>query len=171
MLFEGFIIDSHMGKQTPMTEFKTTVVEEYWKAFAAAGLRPRQLGPLSGFFPGNSDVEARTRAFQNMMEPRKSGPFIGTAKYCLMCGAIPLLEQQIRQAQTDPKNAEKRFKDKRRPQDLLDPQEYCAGHDPGYFEPAEVPEAKPVNAMDLFHKRQQINRLAERRKRSLQSLH
>jgi hypothetical protein len=110
MQFEGFIIDSHMGRQSPMTDDKTTVAAEYRKAFENANLFPRQEGAMHGFFPGCGDLEARTRAFWRMLEPRRDGPYAGTAELCVVRGMVPELDTQIRSAQTDPKNSKKRLK-------------------------------------------------------------
>jgi hypothetical protein len=65
--FEGMVIDSHAGNQTPMS-FDEKVSEQYWKELQAVNVSPKQMGPHFGFFPGTADREAREEALVRWLE-------------------------------------------------------------------------------------------------------
>ena len=145
--FQGIVFDQQRGRQTLDSLWSKTVAEQYWIALCQEGVVPMSTGNvkgMGGFFPGLNNVEARERALINMMVVRTDGPFEGTAKFRVVRGAVPMLDKQIRQARTDPKNPEKRFESKQQPDDWMDACEYLAAFDPRYH-PPEVPSVVPVN--------------------------
>lgn len=155
--FHGIIMDQQRGRQTLDSLYSQTVAEQYWTALLQAGVVPVSRGNvkgMGGFWPGLNNVEARERAMLNMLTVRIDGPFEGTSKFRVVRGAVPLLDKQFRQAHTDPKNPEKRYKDKSQPSDWIECGEYLAAFNPSYH----LPEAAPVNvtsrALEDFKKKQ-----------------
>jgi len=161
--FQGIIFDQQRGKQTLDSKYSQTVAEQYWDCLLQAGVVPVSSGNIKGmggFWPGLNNVEARERALVNMMAIRGDGPFSGTAKFRVFRGAIPMLDKQIAQARTDPKNPEKRFESKQQPDDYMDVAEYLAAFNPQYSMP-EAPAVTPVSrAVDDLKKK--IKRTAHR---------
>jgi hypothetical protein len=147
--FEAIVIDARMAGQTPMTQFKTTVAQEYWAALVNAGCMPRQRGPFYGFFPSNNDMEARCECLKRWMEVRGSGPFAGTPVLRVMRGMVPKFDREVRMASTDPKNDKKRLKLEKVACDHLDTGEYIAAFNPRYHSPGQpIPEEEsPAIAM------------------------
>ena len=155
--FRGIIFDQQRGKQTQDSKYSQTVAEQYWDCLLQAGVTPETSGNvkgMGGFWPGLNNVEARERALINMLTIRIDGPFEGTPRIRVVRGAVPLLDKQIVQAHTDPKNPEKRYKDKSQPSDYVETDEYLAAFNPSYA-PPEAPEVNPVSrAMADFKKKQ-----------------
>ena len=166
--FEGWICDQQRGKQRQDAEYSKTVAEQYWDALVRAAVQVRSTGPgfgMGGFFPGSNDVDAREKSLQSMMAVRGDGPFVGTAKWRVMRGVLPELEKQIRRAHTDPKNPEKRFKDKSQPSDLVEAAEYGAAFDPGYREPEAIAPVEELNVYDIW--KSEVSRAKRARNRRL----
>ena len=153
---QGIIFDQQRGKQTQDSLYSQTVAEQYWVALLQAGVTPVSCGNvkgMGGFWPGLNNVEARERALINMLAVRTDGPFEGTSRIRTVRGAVPLLDKQIVQAHTDPKNPEKRYKDKSQPSDYCECLEYCAAFNPTYNLPT-APDTTPVSrAFDDFKKK------------------
>jgi hypothetical protein len=147
--FEAIVIDARMAGQSPMTQYKTTVAQEYQKALISVNCRPRQQGPFYGFYASNNDVEARCQCLRGWMEIRGDGPFAGTPIMRVMRGQIPMLDRQIKMASTDPKNDKKRLKHDKVPCDHLDCAEYAAAFNPRYHTPGkpQVEEESPALTM------------------------
>lgn len=155
--FQGIIFDQMRGRQTLDSLWSQTVAEQYWQALLQAGVTPVSCGNIKGmggFYPGLNNVEARERALLNMLAIRMDGPFEGTSKFRVVRGGVPLLDKQIVQAHSDPRNPEKRYKDKSQPSDYCETAEYCAAFNPNYH-PPETPAVNPVSrAFDDFKKKQ-----------------
>lgn len=133
--FEGMVIDSHAGNQTPMS-FDEKVSEQYWKELQAVNVSPKQMGPHFGFFPGTADREAREEALVRWLEPRVEGePFAGLPVLKVCKGVCPELDRQIKRASTDPEKPNRRMRHKRITDDLLDCLEYAAAFRPRYYTP------------------------------------
>lgn len=159
--FELCVLDWRAGRQRQMgMEIGSRVSLLYKKALDEAGISFRQVGPMDGFFPGSQDVAARQESLRTMMDPRVSGPYAGTAKFRVARGMLPELEDQIRHAQMDPKNPDKRLKAAWREfqEDLLVCAEYIAAFDPRYFEPASVNVDPGSGMVDQFRAFQQRKR-------------
>jgi len=69
-VFERFIIDGRMGRQTP-PGFVETVDYQYEKAFRAVGLQSRQTG--SGFIAGDDDFSRRSKQVIRSLRTRQCG--------------------------------------------------------------------------------------------------
>lgn len=136
--FEAFVIDQRMGKQHPPPKDPLNVAEQYWAALQRAGVRPRQEGPLGGFFPGSDDIPAREEAVRGWLHIRVSGPFAGTPKLQVFRGCNPEFDKEMRYACMDSRNPKKRAT---REEDVLVCGEYLAAFDPRYYEPELVNKA------------------------------
>jgi hypothetical protein len=161
--FQGIVCDQQRGKQTLDSLYSQTVAEQYWTALLQADVVPTSRGNvkgMGGFFPGLNNVEARERALINMLAVRIDGPFMGTSKFRTVRGAVPLVDRQITQARTDPKNPEKRYENKQQPDDFMDAVEYLAAFNPPYY-PPEVAPVNPVSAAVENFKRK-MSRSAQR---------
>lgn len=162
-------IDGTAGKENPFSAGET-VAERYWRALLAAGVRPRQIGPLAGFMPGTNDVPAREEALRSWLTPRRHGPFIGLPTLLVARGAVPKLERQVRQAcvAVSASGREVRQKRKNRPQDLLDDLEYAAHYGLPYYQPSQVHDLKEETVWENFQRyerRRQRRESADRRAR------
>lgn len=163
--FEAVVCDQQRGKVRHVGGVKDRCVAEImWAALKTAGVEIRRPGPLCGFFPGCNDVEARTLALKTWLAPRGYGPFEGLPILQVAKGAIPLLDQQIRTAQSDPAGIVNRGN--RVARDLLEALEYGAAFEPGYYqpEPLSITEAdgKPrrnPSVVELFHEQQRHRQL------------
>lgn len=132
---EAMVFDQQMGKQhAPGPEQSSA--EFYWSALEEIDFLPRRSGPLYGFFPGSSDISGREEALLGMMRVRESGPFAGSCRLQIMRGRCAELEDQINLAQYDTKTGQKRMKFPGR-DDLVEPLEYLAAHNPGYCAPED----------------------------------
>jgi len=157
MRFEAIVMDRDMGKETPTASCRS-VAQQYWSALVQAGVKPRRQGPLAGFFPGSNQPAAREEGLLSWMMVRGSGPYAGLPLLQVMKGICPELDRQIKLAQMDPNNPEKRRKMR---QDLLVALEYVAHMDPQYHEPQsaehEMQLGKPKTVSErLQEKRQRI---------------
>jgi len=132
--FEAAIIDKRAGKQHPMGA-SDTVARQYFDALTRAGVMPRRLGPLAGFFPGSDDVKAREEALLDWLHLRGDGAFLGSPRLKIMRGVFPELEREIRNAQYDGHKSDKRLDLE---EDCLDCLEYWAASKPGYYPPELV---------------------------------
>lgn len=141
--YEAIVLDERMGKQRFVGHHQgQTVASQYRIALDAVGVKPRQAGPLEGFFPGTHDVPGRQEALRNWMVMRHDSPHAGSPRLKVARGILPVLDQQIRHAHMDMRNAEKRAK---MDHDLLEALEYLAGFDPCYYEPRrEVEEERDI---------------------------
>jgi hypothetical protein len=153
--FEAFIIDQQMGKEHPPGA-GLNVAQQYFAALTEAGIEPRVLGPLGGFFPGSNDVLAREEALLGWMQIRGSGPFSGSPRLQVMRGRAPAeLDKQIRMAHYDLKKPDKRVHEN---EDLLVCLEYAAAYNPTYREPEPIPvdrEPTPAELLKAKRRRQQ----------------
>lgn len=131
--FEAFVFDKRMGKSHNVGLRKDSVAEQYWTALGNAGVVPRTMGPLAGFFAGSDDIMFREEALLNLMRVRECGPFAGTPKLQVFTNICPDLHREIQEAYYDRDRPEKRVKI--RYADLIDALEYGASIDPGYFAP------------------------------------
>ena len=141
--FEAIICDQRMGRETPPGS-GDTVAETYWNALEEAGVSTRLRGSsrgLAGFLPGSDVVLAREEALVRALRTRVDGPFVGTSKFQLFKGRLPILERQIRNAAYDRKRPDKRAKYE---EDVLVVTEYCAAYDP-YYWPPEANDTETVN--------------------------
>jgi len=163
--YAGCVIDSRRAVQKHSTH--RTVADEYRKALDEAGVVFQQTGPVSGFFPGSPDVEARELAFQTWLEVRRGGPFRGTPLLRVRRGCCPKLDEQIRKALTDPKRPNRRLRGRHIHEDVLVCAEYAAAFNPYYVTPEPVDgsatlNASPPTAYELYQQK-----LARKRKRRL----
>jgi hypothetical protein len=162
--FEAFVIDARMAGQSPMTQYKTTVAQEYWTALMKAECRPRQRGPFYGFYPSNNDIEARCECLRSWMELRGTdSPFAGTPVLRVMRGIVPTLDRQIRMASSDPKNDKKRLKLEKVACDHLDALEYAAAFRPRYHTPADLIPADDSPALKQYREWQSAHERREAR--------
>lgn len=153
--FEAFIIDQQMGKETHVGG-AMNVAQQYFNKLTEAGVVPRSLGPLHGFFAGSNDIQARQESLREWMNVRGSGPWAGTAKLQVFRGCNPVLDRQIKLAQTDPKNPKKRLKGK---EDVLVTAEYLSAHDPRWNEPESLVSAPPRDTVfDRFQQKKKMLR-------------
>lgn len=155
--FEAGIMDSRAGSQRSMNA-QVDTAERFAEAAETAGLKFRRQGPMRGFFPGNPDQTARTFALRDWLTLRPDGPFAGTARLQIFRGAIPALDKQIRQAISDLKHPDKRYKTPLHPCDLLDDLEYLAAFDPRYTLPQETTEETVNPVLEDFERFRQSNR-------------
>jgi len=165
MKFAGCIIDGRRGEQKHSTH--RTVADEHRKALDAAGVVFQQQGPMSGFFPGSTDVEARELALQRWLQVRRDGPFAGTPIMRVRKGCCAKLDEQIRKALTDPKRPNRRLRGRNIHEDVLVCAEYAAGFEPYYIIPESVDgnatlKVAPPNAYELYQQK-----LARKRRRLL----
>lgn len=137
--YEAFIFDEKAGKMRSYNNL-TTPASQFWEALDAAGVVPRQIGPLQGFFPGVNDVKARTIALNTWLAIRQEGPFRGTPTLQVFKGVCPELDKQIRNAVTSLKDPEKRLKDVHHACDLLDDLEMAAAAKLRYYAPESTIE-------------------------------
>jgi hypothetical protein len=154
--FEAFVIDARAGKQKTMGLEASNVASAYWGALRAADVKPRQMGPMQGFFPGSEDVAGRQEALRGWMAVRPHGPHAGTPRLKVARGCLPDLEKQIRRAHMDPKQPDKRAKpawDKFH-EDMLVCVEYLAAFNPRYFEPAKPEEEQGDDTWQRFQEAQ-----------------
>ena len=152
-MYEAFIIDNQMGRQTNMASGKA-FAEHYSEAFAQAGLESRSGG--SNFFPGLSNVADRTEMLRQWMIPDSNGN-VKLRIHGIMC---PYLIKNIKSAVFH-----KDVPDKRVQRDLhaLDCLEYLAGFGPYYHAPVNksetVADAYSVQvAKQLKQKRETVNK-------------
>lgn len=131
--FEAFVIDQQMGKQTAPGQAKCTA-QIYFEALKAAGVTPRRLGPMHGFFPGTNDISAREESLGAWLNVRPSGPHVGTPFLQVARGMNPALDKQFRRAVY-----KRGRRDKNVPGDVLVCAEYLAGFRPTFKQP-EVTE-------------------------------
>lgn len=134
MPLEAAVIDQRAGRQKAFGA-QLTVAEQYWAALLEAGIEPRQLGPLGGFFPGSDDIAARQAALRNWMALRATGPFMRTPVLKVARGQIAGLDRQVRHAQMEIRNPDKRAKLRDQCEDLVECLEYGAASGPRYFAP------------------------------------
>jgi hypothetical protein len=169
--FEAIVMDERAGKQHPMGHAKN-IAEHYWEALRRRGIKPRVLGPMSGFFPGSGDVEARQEALLDWMAVRGTGPFAGSPRLKVARGRVPMLERQIKAAQMEMPQYGKRTKSNKRmklQEDVLVCLEYLAAHNPFYREPVKIETEQTSPAWDKyvgFKKRRK-----ERQRRRLAATH
>lgn len=154
MRFEAFVIDRRMGRQHP-PGYPTTVAEYYHAALIAVGVQPRVAGPMYGFFPGSDDIAAREEAVLDWLRIRGSDQYIGTPKLKVLRGQLPLLETQIRRAQMDTKNTNKR---KKGVEDVLVCLEYLAAFQPYYHTPDPITKSPGDLVFEKFQAKQQRNK-------------
>jgi hypothetical protein len=143
-----------MGKQVP-PGFGKNVATQFMECFEEIGLAPRVKGPLAGFFPGSSDVNAREQALLGWMNVRGSGPFAGTPVLKVARGRLPKLEKQIRQAKIDTDTGKRNIK---LDQDLVVCLEYGAGFAPKYHPPEKQKEPEEVDMRAAFLKKMEHSR-------------
>jgi len=160
--FEAFVCDQQMGgNRMPGNLHGNTVARQYFKALEDAGVKPVQLGPMEGFFPGSNDMLAREKALLAMMGVRGMGPHAGTAKLQVMLSMAPeKLHGQIKKAHRDPKTGKRRYGKGIRC-DLLDCLEYAAYFDPQYSEPVPLDKPKEdaeVTALDMLKRKRERQR-------------
>ncbi len=132
---EAMVFDQQMGKQHQPGPEQSSA-EFYWAALKEIDFLPRRRGSLYGFFPGSNDIPGREEALLGMMRVRETGPFAGSCRLQIMRGRCSVLEEQIKLAQYDTKTGQKRMKFPGR-DDLIEPTEYLAAHNPGYHAPEE----------------------------------
>jgi hypothetical protein len=167
--YDAFIIDQQMGQQTHAGKNENkNVARQYWEALQDAGVYPRRVGPLEGFFPGSNDIPAREKALQAWMGLRETGPFADTPVLQVMRGVSPKLDRQIKNAQTKKDDPDKRLKLQ---EDLVESLEYFAAFNPGYHRPIPVNvESTPnLTVFDRFQEKQRRKRSQRRSKRTFGS--
>jgi hypothetical protein len=161
--YEAVVFDAIMLKHRNDTRDQTTVGYEHQQALKEAGVQIRRYGPVNGFIPSVSDIYARQLALTATMEVRGTGPHEGTCKLRVFRCRMPLLDKQIRSAQTDPKNPQKRHKDPKVPCDWIDTAEYAAAAKLGYHVPeACEPEKPPPTAYEILRDRRKRSKLRRR---------
>jgi hypothetical protein len=164
--FEAVVIDARMAGQSPMTQYKTTIAQEYWTALMKVRCVPRQRGPFHGFYPSVSDIEARCERLRSWMEIRGDGPFAGTPVLRVMRGMFPRFDREVRMAATDPKNDKKRLKLEKVPCDWLDTAEYCAAFRPRYHAPSAAIPEEESEALRMYHEWQTVQQRREAREQT-----
>ena len=120
------------------------VARHYMDALEELDVRPAQLGPMEGFYPGSDDVRAREESLLEWMQPRRDGPLAGRPVLQVFRGAVPELDKEIRNAHYKFDKPDKREQDI--VSDTLDCLEYGAAFRPRYFEPQPktASEVEPV---------------------------
>ncbi len=161
MKFEAFVIDQQMGKQTRPGLGSANTAQQYFEALLNAGITPRTMGPLNGFFPGTNDVSAREESLIRWLTIRGTGPWAGLPLLQVQRGCCPQLDKQFRNARY--RNGKR---DKTVTQDILESLEYISAFDPRYHPP--VPSFTPgtqkkQTVQDQFQARKA--RIAARRRR------
>jgi hypothetical protein len=147
--FQSIIIDERAGNQKSFNATETTA-QRFAGAMKQAGLSPRSMGSLAGFFPGASDLRSRTLALREWLILRPEGPFSGTPRLQVMKGVLPELDRQIKDATSERTDPEKRAKFEGRSCDLLDDLEYAAAFDPRYYEPTAIETTTISPAVEDF---------------------
>jgi len=147
--FEAFLCDSHAGKQHPMGAAKS-VARQYFEALQGADVKPRQTGPMDGFFPGSGDVLGREEALLGWMHLRGAPPHTGTARLKVMRGVFPELDQQIKVAHYRQDNPDKRAHLR---EDALDCLEYLAHWNPPYQSPEKLDHDEGPDIWEAFKRR------------------
>lgn len=163
MKFEAAVMDMHHGRKRHLGGWEDkTVASRMWEALQEVGVQIRRAGPMGGFFPGSDDVDARTLALKSWLTPRGFGHFSGTPVLKVARGQIPLLDKQIKAAQTDPDGLVKRGNRNRL--DLLEGLEYGAAFNPGYYPPEPLPSSQqelpqPISPAEAFREKHRRRRL------------
>jgi hypothetical protein len=150
--FEAVYMDERAGNQKSFNAAETTA-QRFAEAIEQAEVSPRSSGPMAGFFPGTADVKTRTIALRGWLAPRAgNSPFSGLPFMQIMRGVLPELDKQIKDANSDRKDPEKRAKIEQHPCDLLDDLEYAAAARLHYHEPEKLVENKLSPAVEDFRR-------------------
>ncbi len=159
--YQGMIMDYQMGKaQTVGLPSDTTVAREYWKALQEAGVTVHTKGPMEGFYPGSPNIPGREEAVRSLLAIRGVGPHRGTPTLQVARGVNPDLDREIKRAHmkiSNPKVREKKY-----PEDLLQPLEYLAAFGPGYSIPPSSEPPKSTVDPWVEKKRRKARRSAGR---------
>ncbi len=162
--FQGIVMDQRAGNQKSFNAAETTS-QRFARALETVGMTVRARGAMNGFIPGSADLKARTMALREAMVPRAEGPFAGTPLLQVMRGVCPELDRQIKNANSDARDPEKRKKFDGQTCDLLDDLEYAAAADLRYYEPVRVEETVVSYAVrDFREQERRRNRIAPRQR-------